>query len=47
MAAWLQQRYVVDGLSTRGIAAALDCSHTAVRDALLRHEIPLRRPSCH
>ncbi len=41
---WLHNRYVVEKLSAKKIAAIIGCNTSSVRAALMRHSI-LRRPS--
>ncbi|MEK6704894.1 MAG: recombinase family protein [Bdellovibrionota bacterium] len=41
-ASFLQQKYVLEGLSTNYIAYLVGCSHQAVASALMRHKIPRR-----
>ena len=40
--AWLRNRYVEERLSTSQISKLLHCNKNAVREALIRHDIPLR-----
>jgi hypothetical protein len=42
--AWLEARYVIDGLTMAQIGTLLGCSADVVRNALVRHDIARRRP---
>jgi hypothetical protein len=42
--AWLEREYVQLGRSVRDIAGELGCVPSAVRKALVRHGLKLRRP---
>ena len=42
--ALLKQKYLEDRLSTREIAEEFSCSKTRIRDLLLKHNTPLRKP---